>query len=123
VGEFLSAEAILSQDTRPTAVVDVPEWGGAVLIRAFSKSQFIAMQKAAGVGADGEGGDLDEFQRQMFLQGVEDPKFTEDQVRAIFENHRGTIVDRVLVAIADLNALGAEAQKAMKAQFRGPGRK
>lgn len=123
MGEFLSAEAILERDTRPTKTVDVPDWGGAVLIRAFSKAQFIAMQEAAGISPkDGEGGDIAEFQRQMFLQGVEEPKFTRDQVVALFENQRGTIVDLVLGAIADLNAQTPEVQAAMKATFRQPGR-
>lgn len=118
MGEILSAEAILAQDTRRVEQIEVPEWGGAVRIRAFSKSQYISMQTATGFDSNGEGGDLEQFQKQMFLHGVEDPKFTEDQVDALFSGQNGAIVDKVLVAIADLNALGAEAAKRAKAKFR-----
>lgn len=118
MGEILSVESILSRDTRRSAEVEVPEWDGAVRIRAFSKSQFIAMQTASGFDSNGEGGDMETFQKQMFLHGVEEPKFTEEQVDALFSGQSGTIVDRVLVAIAELNALGAEAAKRAKAKFR-----
>lgn len=118
MGEILSVETILAQDTRRSELVEVPEWGGAVLIRAFSKSQYIAMQTATGFDSNGEGGDLEQFQKQMFLHGVEEPKFTEEQVDALFSGQNGGLVDRVLVAIAELNALGAEAAKRTKAKFR-----
>jgi hypothetical protein len=115
-----SVDAILSKDTRRTDEVEVPEWGGAVRIRAFSKSQYIAMQTASGFDSNGEGGDLEMFQKQMFLHGVEEPKFTQEQVDALFSGQSGGIVDRVLVAIAELNALGTEAAKRAKAKFRQP---
>lgn len=115
-----SAGAILSKDTRRSDEVEVPEWGGAVRIRAFSKAQYIAMQSASGFDTSGQGGDLEQFQKQMFLHGVEEPKFTEDEVVALFANQAGTVVDRVLTAIAELNALGEDAAKRAKAKFRRP---
>jgi hypothetical protein len=78
------------------------------------------MQTASGFNSSGEGGNLETFQKQMFLHGVEEPKFTQEQVEALFDGQSGTIVDRVLEAIADLNALGAEAAKRAKATFREP---
>jgi hypothetical protein len=118
VSTILSAEAILAAETRPTLEVEMPEWGGAVTIRAFSKAQYIAMQKSAGFNSSGEDGDLAAFQKQMFLHGVEDPKFTEEQIDALFESQGGTTVDRVLVAIAGLNKLSEEEAKVTKAKFR-----
>jgi len=115
---MLSVEEILAAETRPTVTVEMPEWNGAVTIRAFSKAQYIAMQKSAGFDGSGEGGDLAMFQKQMFLHGVEDPKFTQEQIDALFESQGGTTVDRILVAIADLNKLSEEDAKATKAKFR-----
>ena len=115
---IVSAEMVLGAETRPTVEVEMPEWGGAVIIRAFSKAQYIAMQKAAGFNSSGEDGDLAAFQKQMFMHGVEDPKFSQEQVDALFESQGGTTVDRVLVAIADLNKLSEEEAKVTKAKFR-----
>lgn len=113
---LLSRDAILAADDRVTDVVDVPEWGGQVRVRALSGSERDHyMNSLYTMRADGKGGmeigsmNLDGSQaRLVALAAVDDadqPLFSPADVAALTEKS-GTALDRVYRAASKLSRLG-----------------
>ena len=110
---ILSVEDILSAEDLPTETVPTPEWGGAVLIRGFTKAREFAIRQEA-MTADGM--DEERFEMLLFINGVIDPQFTVDQLEVLKEKS-GAVIDRVLTRIMDISGLSKEAQERAKARF------
>lgn len=111
---ILSVEAVLEQDDRKELVIDVPEWGGAVKIRALTKRAYTDIQKASTV--DGQIDDL-KFEMNLLLHGIAEPQFTEDQLGQLQEKSVGAI-DRIVVEVMEISGLTTRAVAAFEAAFR-----
>ena len=77
---MLTVEDILAADDIAEAVIEVPEWGGSVRIRAFSKAVEQRLRTESGGATDF---DTDRFEMLLFIEGVVDPKFTVEQLDAL----------------------------------------
>jgi len=111
--KLLSVEDILSVDDLPEQVIDVPEWGGQVRVKAFSKARELAIRNEAG-GVDGL--DNEKFEMLLFVYGVIDPVFTSEQVGLLKEKN-GRVIDRVITRIMEMSGLTEEARQKAKSTF------
>lgn len=111
---ILTVEAILAAADTPEDTVSVPEWGGAVRVRGLTKHQQQDIRVRATVN-----GSVDEERSQQLLwtEGVIEPRFTEDQMFALFEKQAGA-VDRVLKRLLELSGMTEEAVTNKEAAFR-----
>lgn len=94
--------------------VDVPEWGGVVQIRSFTKGKQIEIDKRATVN---EEVDPQLVQMYAFLEGVVDPEFELDDQEWLREKSAAAF-DRVVTRIFELSAIGRERAEEAEARFR-----
>lgn len=111
---MLSIEDILAVDDRPTEVVDIPEWGGAVRIRGLSMEEVHGMRKKATVGMVI---DEDLLSRLSVLATVVEPKFSEDQLGLLWSKSAAAIV-RVMGAVTRISGLDRLAADRAEGSFR-----
>lgn len=111
---ILSVEAILASDDRTVTEVEVPEWGGSVKVQAFSKRQSSDIRKSAS-NPSGEI-DSDALEKQLFLQGVIEPQFSEEQYNLLLEKS-AVALDRVVKAVLNVSGMGEGAVKESEANF------
>ena len=110
---ILSVEDILTAKDLPTRTVPVPEWGGAVVIRGFSKGVELDIREQSG-GADNF--DSSRFELLLFVYGVIDPQFTVEQVDEL-KAKSAVPFDRVITEVMDLGGMTKEAKDKAKAGF------
>jgi hypothetical protein len=110
---IVSIEDILAADDLPTKTIPVPEWGGAVVIKGFSKAVEMEIRRQAGGAEDF---DSERFEMLMFVYGVIEPQFTVEQLDLLKEKNSAPF-DRVLSAVMDLAGLTKEAKERAKAGF------
>jgi hypothetical protein len=113
--KILSVEDILTAPDIQERVVEVPEWGGAVKIRSFTKARQIQLRSQA-VDSKGEV-DSERMELLMFIEGVVEPKFEARHIDLLREKS-ATAMDKVLSAILDLGGLTPERQAEMERDFR-----
>lgn len=92
MSQHLALASILAAADLPTKVVDMPEWGGTVLVRGLSKGAYDDLQKriteqvqAAGLAED-EGADAlraDLTEAEMVAACLAEPKVTPDEARQL----------------------------------------
>ena len=111
---ILSVEDILTAPDIQEKVVEVPEWGGAVKIRSFTKQRPIQLRAQA---MNGEELDSERMELLMFVEGVVEPQFSADHID-LLKGKSATAMDRVLQAILALGGLTPEAQAGMERDFR-----
>lgn len=109
-----TAADILAIDDTPTLDIFVAEWDTEVTVRGLTKRQQVDIRTRA--LRDGEP-DPEMTQRFMWLEGVVNPVFTEEQLGPLFEKNAGA-VDQVLNAILRLSGMDQEALKRREAAFR-----
>lgn len=112
-----AAEILALQDTK-VDVLYVPDWDTNVTVRGLTKRQQLDIKRRSTIN-----GEIDEDQSQAFLwlEGVVEPVFTEDQLGALFEKAAAP-VDLVLKRIMTLSGMMPEALKEKEARFpAGPG--
>lgn len=93
--------------------VQIPEWGGTVLLRALTarQRQELVTQATSGDTVDGE------FLGLLILQAsLVDPVLTLDQTRTL-SDRSATAMDRLALVLADLAGLGEDRRREMRAQF------
>lgn len=116
--KVLSKKEILESDDLVEEIFVVDEWGGAVIIRSFSKGKQIEIDERATVDDE-----IDPRKIQMFafLEGVITPEFAlEDQEK--LKDKNAAAFDRIVSRIFELSALGKKAADEAEARFReGPG--
>lgn len=110
---LLSVEEILNAQDLAEEIVEVPEWGGAVKVKAFTKARQQELREAARVAGEIDGNRLE---MQMFIYGVVEPRFAADQYELV-RAKCALALDRVLRVISRLNNLNPEAIDAAKAAF------
>jgi len=110
---ILTIEEIEQADDILEASVFVPEWGGSVRVRQFSKDTEFKLRKAAMIG-----GEIDRERLEMLvlIHGMIEPAATEEHI-GMLQAKGQKAIDTVLAKITSLNAITQEeADKAM-AQF------
>lgn len=119
---ILTADEIWNAQDIEERTVDVPQWGGSVRIKTFTKKQADAMrQRATRKDRFGkETVDNEHLEALMFVEGVIEPKFTVDQYDQIQDKSAGAVAI-VIKAILDASGLSelavAEADKSARARL------
>jgi len=118
----LSKEDILKAEDLGTEEVDVPEWGGSVLVRGMTGAERDAFEVA---GRDQRTGQrrpdaLSNVRAKLVARCVVDDDgtrlFTDADVAALGEKS-GAAIDRVFAVAARLSGLGEEDQEEMTRDF------
>jgi len=110
---LLTAEQILGADDREERVIEVPEWGGSVRVRAFSKAEEHRMRKLAMVKNEV---DTCRMQMLMVITGMVQPKLSLDQIEALSHKSQAAI-DRILLVLMDISGMKREAVDDAKRNF------
>lgn len=110
---MLTVEDILSADDIREQVVFVPEWGGNVRVRAFSKAVEQQLRTESG-GV--ENFDQDRFELLLFITGVVEPQFSIEHIELLKAKNTKPF-DAVVKAIMDVAGLTKEAVDKAKATF------
>lgn len=117
---ILTFEDILAAQDIGEKIVPVPEWGGSVRIRSFTKNVELRMRAEARDPTTGQV-DTDKLELLMLVYGVVEPELTMEQVPHL-RTKSATAIDDILLAITRLNRTNPEAMKAAIATFpAGPG--
>lgn len=97
-----------------TKQVEVPEWGGIVVVKGMSKRDQQLMRHQA----SGPGGpiDTDLLEKLWLAHCLADPAITVEQAGQLLEKSAAA-VDKVLTAILEINGLSDEMQKDMVRRF------
>jgi hypothetical protein len=111
---ILSVEAILAKADTPEDRVEVPEWGGFVVVRGLTKRQQIDIRRAS--MRDGVV-DPEESQRRIWQEGVVDPRFPDEALGPLFDKNAGA-VDRVMSRILELSGMNESAVRDREKTFR-----
>lgn len=113
---ILSVDAILNASDLPEEVVPVPEWGGAVKVRGFTKAKQGELIKQATTKVMEAGKPVDKLDNEklqllMFVHGVIEPSFTPEHAGALAQKSAGAI-DKVIKRVMVLSGWNPEAVKA-----------
>jgi hypothetical protein len=110
---ILTADELLGVDDRPEQIVDVPEWGGAVKVRALSLGAFQDAQEACTVN-----GDLDEQKMaiEIIVRGVVDPPLTHEHAPLLRDKSVSALTS-LMAEIAKLSAVTVEDLQAAERRF------
>jgi hypothetical protein len=112
--KILTVEDILTAPDIQERLVEVPEWGGAVKIRSFTKHRQIELRQKALVGNEV---DSERMELLMFVEGVVEPQFGPEHID-LLKGKSASAMDRVLGAILELGGMTPEAQNEMERDFR-----
>jgi hypothetical protein len=111
----LSSEDILKGTGLIEKEITVEQWGGTVMVREFSKAKQQQLRKEASVGDEINS---DKLELLMFIHGVIDPIFSE-QDYAVLREKSAMAIDKVLKEIMAISGLGdtviAESEKRFRA--------
>jgi hypothetical protein len=110
----LSTDAILKSAPLKEKDVYVEQWDGIVVIREFSKAKQQQLRKEATLA---EEVNPDRLELLMFIYGVVDPIFTEQDYVALQEKS-AMAIDTVLKEIMAISGLSDSAVKEAEKRFR-----
>jgi hypothetical protein len=118
---ILTADEIWKAQDIEERTVDVPEWGGSVRIRSFTKKQTDRMLRSA-TTRDRFGKDTTDNQKLealLFVEGVIEPKFDLDDYERVLDKS-AVVIARIIKSISEASGLSdlavAEADKRVRAQ-------
>lgn len=105
--QVLKVTDILAANDITEELVRVPEWGGSVRIRAFTKRR---QQELRAMATDPKTGQVDphKLELQLFIHGVIEPQFAPIQATELLDKSAGA-VDRVLERIMTISGMTREA--------------
>jgi len=115
----LTLAAIAASVDIPTEVVEVPEWGGSVLVQGLTKAQAAAVFDACmveGVDQDGKPTktvDAKKLEAELLLACVVEPKLTAADL-AVLEAKANAPVQRVAMACVRVAGLDKDAYAKVK---------
>lgn len=111
--KILSVEDILAAPDIQEKLIEVPEWGGAVKIKSFTREEVYDIRQRALVG-----GQVDERMLEMLflVHGISEPKFSEEHIIALRKKN-AAVIERILREIFALSGLGRLAVDEAKRQF------
>ena len=109
----LSVEAIIAADDLGEKEVEMPEWGGSVVIRGIGYGEFVQIREDASTS-----GEQDErvFGRLLLAAAFISPPLTTDQAEILF-NKSSVAVNRLSDEIVTLSGMGGEAFVEAEATF------
>ena len=110
----LSTEDILKNSILIEKEVPIPQWGGSVVIKEFSKAKQQQIRKEATMLNEI---DTDKMELLMFIHGVIDPVFSEQDYYALREKS-AMAIDVVLKEIMEISGLNEAVIKEKEKQFR-----
>ena len=112
VADIEAADDVLEQ------VFLVPEWGGTVRLRQFTKAREFEMRVAATIGGQV---DVQRLEMLLLTTAVIDPPLTPEHIGMLLEKSNSSI-DRVLEQVTKMNRVAVGSAEAARAQFpQGPG--
>lgn len=103
---------ILVTPQLPEEVLDIPNLGGSVLLRAFNgrvakeAREWATPKDERGEVVPGAEMDEDLYERALVLYGVVEPKLTEEDVEKIFSEQFSFVGRMIALSILSLNAAG-----------------
>ena len=109
---MLSREAILEAQDLKTETVEIPEWGGAVLVRGLTVGEVSRIVNMA----TPKGGTLNVLNSAVwtFIAGVVDPKFTEEDFDAL--KKKSAAILRAVKVINRLSGINEDADSVADAE-------
>ncbi len=113
----LTAEQLLSNAPAPdTKTIEVPEFGGEVRVKGLTRADIVRIRKVATAAGRGQA-DEATFDREVFLAGVVEPKFTAEAFDQLSSTALATPIARVLNTILELSGAGEGATREAEATF------
>lgn len=109
-----SAADILAMVDTPEETIWVDAWQTNVKVIGLTKRQQLDIRRAS---LEGDVVNEEKVQQGVWLAGVKEPAFTEDQLGLLWEKSAGAI-DLVLTKILELSGMTPEAVKKKEATFR-----
>lgn len=110
---ILTIDEVLNADDLAETVVDVPEWGGQVKVKALGWADVVTCREEATVAGEVV---PERLQLRMLFHGMVDPKLREDQVELLRHKHRRAL-ERVLSTIEEISGLSEPSAEAAAARF------
>lgn len=110
---ILTAEQIFEIKDLIEETMEIPEWNGSIVVKSFSKKQQQEIREMSEV--DGEI-DAERLEMFMFIRGVVDPQFTDDQYELLREKNAG-VMDRILTRLMQMSGMAPEQQQAAERKF------
>ena len=116
---ILTYEQIIAAEDILNRTFEVPEWGGAVRLRTFTKD--VELQMRAQARGPGGAVDSEKLEMLMLVYGVVEPELTYEMIPHL-RTKNAAVIDRILSEIVQLNGMGGEAiEQAIAAFQEGPG--
>lgn len=111
----LTVEQIIAADDLQQSEVDMPEWGGTVMVRGLGYGEWVDLRDAATIG-----GQQDEriFARLLFAAALVEPTVTPEQADLLI-GKSAPAVNRLVERIMDASHVGDDAVVAAEATFPG----
>ena len=109
----LTIDDILAKDDLGEKEIDVPEWGGSVVIRGLGYGEFVAVRDKSMVN-----GEQDEtiFGVGLLAAAFVNPTVNEEQAKALFNKSSAAVV-RITGEIVALSGIGGRAFVDAEADF------
>jgi len=109
----LTIDDILAKDDLGEKKIDVPEWGGSVVIRGLGYGEFVAVRDKSMVN-----GEQDEtiFGVGLLAAAFVNPTVNEEQAKALFNKSSAAVV-RITGEIVALSGIGGRAFVDAEADF------
>lgn len=101
----LALDEIRAAADNPAVDLDVPEWGGRVKVRGFTRAEALQWANTSGENDDGQQGNV------LCLHfGLVDPAVTREEAQELVETKSQRAVARVAAEVMRLSGLGATFQ-------------
>ena len=112
---ILTYEDIIAAEDIRNSTLEVPEWGGAVRLRTFTKDVELRMRAEA----RGPGGDVDseKLEMLMLVYGIIEPEMTYEMVPHL-RTKNAAVIDKILTEIVRMNQMGGDAIEKAVASFQ-----
>lgn len=113
---ILSVEDIIAAKDLEEKEIEIPEWGGSVIIRGLGYGEFVTIREKAWK----DSGEQDErvFGCLLLAASFVDPVLSEDQAAALFDKSSAA-VSRISDEIVKLSGIGGSAFVESEATFPG----
>jgi hypothetical protein len=112
--EILSADAILRSEDLARETVEVPEWGGAVVVSALSVHALNEANRKATVNGEV---DAEKITVQLVIEGMVEPKLSDDQAGQL-AGKSAAVMNRLGSIIFRLSGVDTETVRGLEGRFR-----
>jgi hypothetical protein len=112
--ERMTAEAILALNDTKTDDLFVEEWGTSIKVQGLTKKQQLDVRERSLVNGEVS---AEKSQGFLFLEGVVEPRFSEDQLGPLFDKNAG-VIDKILGRVLELSGMKPEDIRKKEGEFR-----